>query len=320
MVSIANTPWQVSGESRTQPLARFAWLTVIYNVSVILWGAYVRASGSGAGCGGHWPLCNGTVLPKSPQFQTIVEFSHRLMSAVALVMMSVLIVWCWRKTSKRDCARYSAIAAGLLLLNEAVLGALLVLLDHVGVDQSIGRAIFLCLHFSNTLLLLAALALTATWLSKGVRQLAVTSDVRKWLAVGVGLASVIAIGITGSLAALGDTLFPATSLRLSLAQDFSTTSHVLLRLRLLHPFAAIVGLFYILWLLHRLSEQGRPQNLIPLLTGTLLVQIFLGILNVILLAPVWLQLTHLLVADLLWVFLVLASAGLLLQRPIAAAR
>ena len=61
-------------------LTRFAWFTVFYNVLVILWGALVRASGSGAGCGNHWPLCNGQVIPVSPGWHTVIEFTHRQMT------------------------------------------------------------------------------------------------------------------------------------------------------------------------------------------------------------------------------------------------
>src|SRR5258708_112649 len=129
-----------SPETSTRPLARFAWLTLAFNIAVILWGAYVRATGSGAGCGNRWPLCNGTVLPRTPQAQTIIEFTHRLTSALAVVLVSSLLVWCWRKTAKGDWARYSSLAAILLLFNEALLGALLVLFEHVGQDRSSARS------------------------------------------------------------------------------------------------------------------------------------------------------------------------------------
>src|SRR5215467_13049567 len=156
----------------TRLLARFAWLTLAYNIAVILWGAYVRATGSGAGCGNRWPLCNGLVLPRTPQAQTVIEFTHRLTSALSVLMVSSLLFWCWRKTSKGHRARYSGVIALVLLLNEALFGALLVLFDHVGQDRSAGRLIFLCLHFGNTLLLLGALALTAQWLANGDRHFA----------------------------------------------------------------------------------------------------------------------------------------------------
>src|SRR5882757_2868031 len=289
-------------------LTRFASLTLAYNIAVILWGAHVRATGSGAGCGNRWPLCNGTVLPRTPQAQTIIEFTHRLTSALAVVLVFSLLVWCWRKTSKGDWVRYSSLLAILFLFNEALLGALLVLFEHVAQDRSHGRALLLCAHFGNTLLLLGALALTAHWLSQGGRRFSVVKN--RAAAVALGLLATMSIGITGSLAALGDTLFPATSLRTSLVEDFSS-GNILLRLRFLHPAVAAIAAIYVLWLiLKRLKSPGRLWNQGVMLAGVLIGQIGLGILNVLLLAPVWLQLAHLLIAELFWVLVVLASANL----------
>jgi cytochrome c oxidase assembly protein subunit 15 len=295
-----------------KPVARLAWLIVAYNIAIILWGAYVRVSGSGAGCGSRWPLCNGEILPLGTQSQTLIEFVHRVTSALSLVIVSFLVVWCWRRTPKGDWARHSSVCGLFLLFNEALLGALLVLSEHVGLDPSAAHALFLCLHFGNTLLLLAALTLTARWLSNRKRHFVVVRKPHERLAIGLGLVSVIAIGMTGSLASLGDTIFPAGSLRHALMQDFSSSSHVLLRLRLLHPVAAVIGSLYVLWLLWNLQGK-RDWSVWRLVLGvTLMAQIVLGFMNVIFLAPVWLQMTHLLVAELFWMLLVLSSAELLL--------
>jgi heme a synthase len=304
-------PGLVRRKTSMRPLKRFAWLTLAYNIAVILWGAYVRATGSGAGCGNRWPLCNGTVFPRTPQAQTIIEFTHRLTSGLAVVLVSSLVVWCWRKTEKGDWARSSSAVALLLLFNEALLGALLVLFEHVAQDRSPARVIFLCMHFGNTLLLLAALALTAQWLAKGQRHFAVRKKRTEIVVVVLGLLATMCIGTTGSLAALGDTLFPATSLQASLIQDFSSPN-ILLRLRFLHPVAAILGAMYVVWIILRNSKiRGRPNNQGFALATVLIAQIGLGILNVVLLAPLWLQITHLFVAELFWLLVVLASAALL---------
>jgi len=199
----------------------------------------------------------------------------------------------------------------LFLFNEAVLGALLVLFEHVGQDKSPARVFFLSMHFANTLLLLAALALTAQWLSKDQRRLSFVKRRPEIIAVVFGLLAIMCIGITGSLAALGDTLFPATSLKESLIQDFSS-GNVLLRLRFLHPVFAALGAMYVLWIILRsLKSSSRPSNKVKALAVVLVAQIGLGILNVVLLAPVWLQIVHLLVAELFWILVVLASATLL---------
>jgi heme a synthase len=302
-------------------LPLFAWFVVLYNITVIVWGAYVRATGSGAGCGSHWPLCNGEFIPGTLQTQTVIEFTHRVSSALSLVLVVILLIWCWRSTLKGDWPRYSAVAAAVLLFNEAFLGALLVLLDHVaGLDRSATHALFLCLHFGNTLLLLAALALTARWLSNRNGRLAMVRRPYQTIAIGLGLVSVMVIGMTGSLASLADTLFPADSLRRAVVEDLSTSSHILLRLRVLHPVAAVIGSIYVLWLFRTL---WRKQERSPWMPVTLTAQIALGTMNVILLAPVWLQMAHLLVAEIFWILFVLAStdqlfanqrSGVLLSR------
>src|ERR1039458_7066736 len=150
-------------------LARFAWFAVFYNVLVILWGALVRASGSGAGCGNHWPLCNGQVIPVSPGIHTIIEFTHRQMTVGSTLIVVALLVWTFRATVRGRAARWFAIASTLLLANEAFLGMLLVKLGYVTANQSTGRMVLLSIHLSNTLLLVAALTLTARFLSKDRR-------------------------------------------------------------------------------------------------------------------------------------------------------
>jgi len=166
----------------------------------------------------------------------------------------------------------------------------------------------LCLHFGNTLLLLAALALTAMWLSNSGRRFGVVRAPYQAIATGLGLVSVMVIGMTGSLASLGDTMFPADSLRHAVLQDFSSSSPTLLRLRVLHPIAVVIGSLYVLWLLQTFWRKPERSAWMSLLPVTLTGQIALGAMNVILLAPVWLQMTHLLVAEIFWILLVLASA------------
>src|SRR5215471_17898848 len=298
-------------------LPHFAWFLVVYNIAVIIWGAYVRATGSGAGCGSHWPLCNGEVLPATSQIQTVIEFTHRVTSGLSLVLIGILLLWCWRRTAKGDWPRYSAIAASVLLLTEALLGPLLVLLNHIGnLDRSAVHAFFLCLHFGNTLLLLAALALTAKWLSSRDLRFSSVARPHQMISTGLGLVSVMVIGMTGSLASLGDTIFPSDSLRHALMQDFSASSHILLRLRLFHPVAAVVGSSYIFWLLWNLWRKQDHSPWMFGLTAALITQIALGAMNVILLAPIWLQMMHLLVAEMVWILLVLASAELLLVKQL----
>ena len=295
-------------------VARFAWTVLYWNVAVVLWGAYVRATGSGAGCGNRWPLCEGDVVGASANGQTFVEFTHRITSAISLLMVTGLVVWCWRVTKKGDWARHSAVFAAAFLANEALLGAALVLLKHVGNDQSAGRILFLCLHFGNTLLLLATLSLTAVWLSNDSRSFTLIGKWREVGFIGLGLLATMLVGIAGAVAALADTLFPPTSLRSSLMQDFGSGTPALLRVRLFHPAVATVAACYVLWLIWR-SSTGRnrfSRSAIALIT-LLFMQVVIGMTNVLFLAPVWNQIAHLFVADALWILLVLASADLVLE-------
>jgi cytochrome c oxidase assembly protein subunit 15 len=299
----------------TSPLARFAWFAVFYNVLVILWGALVRATGSGAGCGNHWPLCNGQVIPVSPGWHTIIEFTHRQMVTGSTIVVVALLVWVFRATRKGDAARWFSVASALLLLNEAFLGALLVKLGYVTDNQSAGRMVVLSIHLSNTLLLIAALTLTARFISISANWKTLHRANGFGWAVA-GLAATIAVGVSGSMAALGDTLFPADSLRAAYLQDFAAGSPWLLRLRLVHPVSAIIAAVFVVWLVRKVDQKREQprQSQVRLVLGLLALQFALGIADVLLLAPAWMQLLHLLGADLYWVSLVLLSAEALWPR------
>jgi cytochrome c oxidase assembly protein subunit 15 len=295
-------------------VARFAWAALYWNVAVVLLGAYVRATGAGAGCGNRWPLCDGDLVGASANGQTIVEFTHRITSVISVLVVTGLVVWCRRVTKKGDWARYSALLAAALLANEALLGAALVLLKHVGNDRSAGRILFLCLHFGNTLLLLATLSLTANWLSSGGRSFTLIGKWRQVSSIGLGLLATMVTGITGTVTALADTVFPSTSLASSLVQDFRSSAPALLRLRLLHPAVATVAACYVLWVILRTSTgRNRLSQSAVALIILLFVQVGIGMTNVLLLAPVWIQIAHLFVADVLWISPVLASGDLVLE-------
>src|ERR1700723_443803 len=177
----------VTAKKISPALVGFAWVVVGYNVLVILWGALVRATGSGAGCGNHWPLCNGQVIPLSPGLHTVIEFTHRCMTGGSTFLVIGLLVWTFRGTVKGQAARVMAVASMVLLLNEAVLGALLVKLGYVTGNQSIGRVVLLSIHLSNTLLLLAALTLTAVLLGTGQmwNKLGVRGGRKLWAVLGL---------------------------------------------------------------------------------------------------------------------------------------
>lgn len=291
--------------------ARYAWLVLFYNLLVILWGAYVRATGSGAGCGSHWPLCNGQVVPRVPQVETLIEFAHRATSGVSLLAVVILVVWAFRSYPRRSPVRAAATWSGVFIITEALLGAGLVLFGLVADNDSLARAISMSLHLVNTFLLIAVLALTAWWASGGQSARVEASRGLVW-ALRAGLLLSILLGVSGAVTALGDTLFPATSLAHGIQQDFSLTASLLIRLRVLHPVLAVtIGVYLILVARVARSQSAQPttQVLVRLLIGLVVVQLVAGAINVLLLAPVWMQLLHLLLADLVWLALVLLSAS-----------
>lgn len=298
-------------------LARFAWLLLAYNIAVILWGAYVRASGSGAGCGSHWPLCNGEVFPRQPATATLIEFSHRLTSGLALLGVVALFLWTRRVRPPRDAARRAAAASVIFMLGEAAVGAGLVLFRLVADNASMARALFMAAHLTNTFILLAALALTAWWLStSGVP--ALRERPRAAGVWAVTAAAFLVASISGAVAALGDTLYPSASIADGLRADLSTTSHLLIRLRLLHPVLAVSAVALAMLLAPRLPRHTdrTGQQLARAVIAVAGLQVVAGLTNVLLLAPVWMQIVHLLLADGVWIALVLLGAQTLsTSRP-----
>ncbi len=288
-------------------LARFAWGVLAYNIAVILWGAYVRATGSGAGCGAHWPLCNGEVLPRGASVSTLIEFSHRATSGLALVAVLALLVWVWRAVPKGAPARKAAAFTMLFMLTEAGVGAGLVLFELVADNASFARALFMAVHLMNTFALVASLTLTAHWLSGGAR---VAPGRRPGAAalLALGAFGLVLVGTSGAVAALGDTLYPAETLAEALRADLSPTSHFLIRLRFLHPAIALVTAFGLIAMVRPLTADGRGGRLGRFVIALAVVQLALGGVNVILLAPVWMQMVHLLAADTLWIAFVLLAA------------
>jgi heme A synthase len=292
-------------KSRPATFTRYAWGVLAWNLFVVLWGAYVRASGSGAGCGNHWPLCNGDVVPRAPRLETIIEFTHRMTSAVSLLATGGLAVWSVLRFPRDHPVRRYALLSVVFLFAEALLGAGLVLFEFVASNASVGRAFYLSLHLVNTQFLLATLAMTA-WYSRAAFPDAALRSPRVMAALPVALA----VSVTGAIAALGDTLFPVASLAEGMRQDLSTASSFLLRLRVLHPVLAILaGGYFVYAAMSVLRSKPRPlASQIALAAIVLaLAQLGAGAINLTLLAPVWMQLFHLLLADLLWLSLVLLA-------------
>lgn len=296
-------------ETTSRRVARWGWAAVVINILVIVWGAFVRASGSGAGCGNHWPLCNGTVVPRSPSVETLIELTHRLTSGVALLAVIGLTWFAHRGFPAGHRVRRGAWVAMALIVVEALIGAGLVKWELVVDNQSVERALTLAAHLVNTQLLLAALALTAWWASGGAAPVRRTT----WWRWGIPVTLLLlVVGITGAVASLGNTLFPASSLREGLAQDLDPSAHFLIRLRVFHPTLAILGgaaamLFAGLTAAryrHLSLDVKHARRVVTMVAA----QWLLGGITLVTLAPVPLQLLHLLTADVLWICWVILVA------------
>lgn len=305
--------YSIVEHSRVSPIARFAWGLLAYDIGVVGWGAYVRATGSGAGCGRHWPTCNGDFIPRSPRIETLIELSHRVSSGAAVLMTVALLLWTVRQFPRRHPARRGAAVATGLALGEALIGAGLVLFSLVAHDASLKRALSICLHLINTFLLLAATALTAWWASGAPR---IRFRDRPFLAVVVAapLLAMLLVGATGALTALGDTLFPASSLAAGLARDFAPGANFLVRLRGLHPLVAVLAAATAgvsASLTRRLRPGGAVLVLSRAVTALVILQVAAGLLDMTLAAPVTMQLVHVMLADVVWLALVLMAAAAL---------
>ncbi|MBV9302317.1 MAG: COX15/CtaA family protein [Acidobacteriaceae bacterium] len=282
-----------------------AWGVLAYNIPVILWGAYVRATFSGNGCGAHWPFCSGEIVPQNMSVPTSIEFTHRLMTGLDSIAVVVMCLWALRIFPRGHKVRLLASLSLVFLLVEAALGAGLVLFRFVARDQSAGRALYLSAHLTNTLLLLGALTATAWLSSRNQTRLEFAHLSRTAFAA---LPVTVFIGITGAIAALGDTLFPASSLAAGMQEDFSSASNLLMRLRLVHPVIAVAGAAYLIWagagILKRV-ENGTARTAAARVLGLTIFQLAAGMVNLTLLAPIWMQLFHLFMADLVWIAVVL---------------
>lgn len=297
--------------------SKFAILNVAFTVLVILWGAVVRATGSGAGCADHWPDCAGQIIPTELYGAKAIEFTHRAMTGVWILLIFALVVVGFRTYQKGHAVRRGLLITVVLGVIECGIGAALVKFKWVAGDTSIERAIAMALHHCNTALLLGAMTVTA-WLSMNptVPRLRKQGGVAMALVFGgIGLLATI---VSGAITALGDTLFPPQSSIHTMQQALSEGAHFLERLRILHPPISVgASLFLVLAVpfIARSRESKQSKQLTNWLTWIILAQILLGFINVLLKAPIWMQLVHLAVADAAWIVFLCVSAALLSVSP-----
>lgn len=296
-------------------LRRFSWATLGVTLAVILWGAYVRVSGSGAGCGKEWPICRGKVIPNMTSLETMIEYAHRASSGFVTALAAIQLIWALRTLAKDHPGRRGAMLSMFFMITEGAVGAAIVLFERVAQDKSAARAAWMSLHLCNTFLLIASLALTAWWMSGRPLPRLRGHGAVGGLVLG-GFAGLMLVGVTGALTALGDTLFGAKTLAEGVAADFSPTAHFLQQVRVSHPIAAVLAALYLVYARKGIEAGRGPETkrLSNALAALLVTQLLLGVVNLMLLAPAWMQMVHLLVADLVWITFVIFSATALADR------
>ena len=288
-----------------------AWLTLVVNVIVILQGAIVRATGSGAGCGRHWPTCNGEVVPLDHTVASMIEFSHRILSLGALICGLIMLIVAIRTRKSKAGFFVFATLSFIFLVIEALIGAGTVLFGLTGDNVSTARGLLVSFHLVNSLLLVGMLALAVLYSGRKnanqeqpeLRQpvlslwpLKIAKQPLLSTVLGLGLLGMLILMFSGGIASMGNTMFPSDSLQEGLAADFNPESHPLIRLRILHPLIAIfVGIYLFMslglaWMMKPVEDAKRVAQT---LLGVYIFQLLIGTLNLALLAPIALQLLHL---------------------------
>jgi len=297
--------------------AKFAWFTLGYNIVVIIWGVFLRASKSGDGCGQHWLTCQGEVIPSAPELKTIIEFSHRLTTGPAFIFVLILLVWALRKYGRGDVVTKTALVSFVFIISEVLVGAGLVLTGNTAETLTAARPYWAIGHLINTFILLAFLTLTA-WFASGVRSsLKMNASTKTVSLILLGIIGILFVGTTGSVAALSSMLFPTETIVEGISQDFSASSNILVRLRLAHPIVSILVGVYVMFLAGWLKATAADPSVTRwsnILSVLVITQLAFGAATLFSLGPIIMQLGHLLLADLLWISFVILVANYLWDR------
>ncbi|MEO7538776.1 MAG: COX15/CtaA family protein [Pyrinomonadaceae bacterium] len=305
--------------------AKYAWFVLAWNLLVILWGVFLRASKSGDGCGQHWLTCHGEVIPTAPELKTVIEFSHRITSSLAGILIIILVVWAFRRwqrlrTEQERVTLKMAAGSLIFVVIEGLLGAGLVLTGNTAETLTPERPLWMAGHLVNTLILVGFLTMTARY-GSGAARVSFKIDRQYLAAISIGIAAIFIVGITGSIAALSSMIFPPGTITEGIATDFSPTSHILLRLRILHPVTAILTAVFLIFLTGWLTKEtasepgvSRWSNVISLLV---LAQLGAGAATLLMKAPIVMQLVHLLLVDLIWISYVIFASNFLSAGPLA---
>ncbi|MFN8789838.1 MAG: COX15/CtaA family protein [Bdellovibrionales bacterium] len=288
----------------TSRFSKWIWALVIYTVFVIIWGAWVRISHSGDGCGQHWPLCEGAFIPQQAAGKTWIEYLHRLTSGLYGIFVAALMIQALRLFPRGSTQRVAAILTFILMIIEAALGAALVLKGLVGENATLYRLFVMTFHQINSLLLVGS---TVVWAHLTAGPVFPWTELKGQLRAFSPLALFVLIPATGAWAALANTLFPSLNLTEGLQKDFAPDSPWILRLRVAHPLLALsLGVILALHF-YRIALQtsdSAVRQAALRVSAVFAGALIFGILTLVSLSPVWMKLVHLTWAQVLWISLV----------------
>lgn len=302
-------------------VARLSAFVLVYTIGVILWGALVRITGSGAGCGQHWPTCHGEIVPPAPAIETVIEFTHRATSGLCVLLIVAMFVaatrtlegaaggggW-WRNTWYGHRARRLAALSVIFVVIESLLGAGLVLLEYVGDDDSYARGVWMAVHLANTFCLVCVIFFTAWYAARPQPVRWLGRPGISGLLVGA-LGGIVLVSMTGAVAALGQTLFPAPegmNVIEHVTQDVWAHTRYPMLVRGVHPILSVAVAAYVAWAALAIGDRmGSPRvaRASRWLLASLAVQVTIGVLNIGIGAPGWMQIVHLAMANVLWITL-----------------
>ena len=287
---------------------RLAWSFWAYLVFVILFGAWVRITHSGAGCGAHWPTCNGDIIPLQPSLETMIEYTHRLTSGMCGIFGLGMLGFAAKRYGVNHRVFFAQALTLIFIIFEGAIGAGLVLKELVVNDASSARAMVISIHLVNTFFLTGSAAAAAFFASDKVPQVQFSAGL-KWMFRSMG-AFLIFVAMAGAVTALGDTLFPVAvtdggGFFAHLKEDLDVTSHFLVRLRIFHPVLAVLFALVVVLTGLRVFDETKEQNIFVAKLGKALMhctllEVVVGGTNIMLGAPGYMQLIHLLFAQILW--------------------
>jgi protoheme IX farnesyltransferase len=292
---------------KTDRFAKFAWFVLLYNLAAVAWGVFVRASKSGDGCGTSWPLCDGASLPLNGDFARIVEASHRITTSLVGLWAIILVVWAFKKFPKGHLARFASVGFLFMTGVEGLIGKALVANRLVVMNDSALRAGYMAGHVVSTFLLLgfSVLLIKAATMHRPIQlkgQRAVG-----WI-LGIAAFGLIFLAVSGAISALGHQLKPVDNV---LQAALNPATFWMVRIQPLHPLIAIsIGLYLLLagGLIQHLRPDEKVRRAVRWMVGLYGVQLALGAMNIWFSAPIPMQMTHLVMADINWISLVVLGA------------